>query len=414
KRTLFLDFASSVGKGATGLDYKTHEIVFVADSNGVLVHGVVAPKPYVFDHTEWVYNVTPRTEGGAAVATLTNSDGAHPKIALIDLKDDAVVELVEGEDLWHPAFWSNSADNKAYDGLDIDSAGVYCTPDCGQDPMLLRYKLELLWTYKDTVNTVMLGSSRMLEGIIPALLSDEFVAINMANIPNMPYTSKYLFENYVIPHVKNLKYVLVSLDLDLWCYSEASDYNFFRNEYKRYPGFVYDENHSFWKGAYPEGLAEMTQASYGSEFFAKYFRDEMGYVRQDGVSWEENPTVDYDSTWLSIHPNTYYESLGRIREIIQLAAEHDVYVLGVVFPQSPNFRNTGSFGKFGLRRSEAPALLAQIAAMRDTFPNFAFLDENKMGDHDYTDNMAINKDHLGYAGAVQMTGRIDSVLRTLK
>ena len=414
KRTLFLDFASSVGKGATGLDYKTHEIVFVADSNGVLVHGVVAPKPYVFDHTEWVYNVTPRTEGGAAVATLTNSDGAHPKIALIDLKDDAVIELVEGEDLWHPAFWSNSADNKAYDGLDIDSAGVYCTPDCGQDPMLLRYKLELLWTYKDTVNTVMLGSSRMLEGIIPALLSDEFVAINMANIPNMPYTSKYLFENYVIPHVKNLKYVLVSLDLDLWCYSEASDYNFFRNEYKRYPGFVYDENHSFWKGAYPEGLAEMTQASYGSEFFAKYFRDEMGYVRQDGVSWEENPTVDYDSTWLSIHPNTYYESLGRIREIIQLAAEHDVYVLGVVFPQSPNFRNTGSFGKFGLRRSEAPALLAQIAAMRDTFPNFAFLDENKMGDHDYTDNMAINKDHLGYAGAVQMTGRIDSVLRTLK
>ena len=206
----------------------------------------------------------------------------------------------------------------------------------------------------------------------------------------------------------------MSLDLDLWCYSESSDYNFFRNEYKRYPGFVYDENHSFWKGAYPEGLAEMTQASYGSEFFAKYFRDEMGYVRQDGVSWEENPTVDYDSTWLSIHPNTYYESLGRIREIIQLAAEHDVYVLGVVFPQSPNFRNTGSFGKFGLRRSEAPALLAQIAAMRDTFPNFAFLDENKMGDHDYTDNMAINKDHLGYAGAVQMTGRIDSVLRTLK
>lgn len=414
KRTLFLDFAPEIGRSAAGMDYKTHEIVYVMDSLGNLNQGVVAPKPYVFDHTEWVYDETKRASGGVAVATLTNADGAHTKIVLIDFQTNTVTEIVEGEDLWHPAMWSNAAANKAYGNLDIDSAGVYCTPNCGEPPMLLRYKLELMWTYKDTANTIMLGSSRMLEGVIPALLSEDFFAINMANVPNLPYVSKYLLENYIIPHVKNLKYLLVSVDIDLWSYSEHSSYNFFLDEYKKYPGFVYDENHSFWQGAYPEGLAEMTQASNGSDFHAKYFRDEMGYVHLDGASWEDNPTVDFDSTWLSIYPERYYESLEHIKEIIQIAAEHGVYVVGIIFPQSPNFKKTGGFGKYGLRRSEAPALIANIAALQDTFPNFRFMDENKMGNHDYTDNMAVNKDHLGYPGAVQITGRIDSVLKTLK
>jgi uncharacterized protein (TIGR02171 family) len=413
KRTLFLDFAPQIGKDAAGMDYRTHEIVFVADSTGRLIQGMVAPKPYTFDHTEWIYNVTPKTLGGAAIATLTNADGAHTKIVLIDFYANLVIEVVEGEDRWHPALWSNSADNVAYGDLDIDSAGVYCTPDCGEAAMMLRYKLELLWTHKDSANTVMLGSSRMLEGVIPALLSDEFYAINMANVPNLPVTSKYLFENYILPHVKNLKYLVISIDIDLWSYSEHSNYNFFLDDYKKFPGFVYDQNHSYWQGAYPEGLAEMTQATYGSEFYAKYFRDEMGYVRLDGATWEDNPTVDYDSTWMDKHPSTYYESLGHIEEIIEMAADHDIQVLGIIFPQSPNFKKTGGFGKYGLRRSEAPALIEYIAGLTDKYPNFTFMDENKMGDHDYADNMAINKDHLGYPGAVQMTGRIDAALKAM-
>ena len=357
--------------------------------------------------------MTPKTYGGAAIATLTNADGAHTKIVLIDFYANLVIEVAEGEDLWHPALWSNSADNVAYGDLDIDSAGVYCTPDCGEAAMMLRYKLELLWTHKDSANTVMLGSSRMLEGVIPALLSDEFYAINMANVPNLPVTSKYLFENYIIPHVKNLKYLVISIDIDLWSYSEHTNYNFFLDDYKKFPGFVYDQNHSYWQGAYPEGLAEMTQATYGSEFYAKYFRDEMGYVRLEGATWEDNPTVDYDSTWMEKHSSTYYESLGHIEEIIQMAADHDIQVLGIIFPQSPNFKKTGGFGKYGLRRSEAPALIEYIAGLTDKYPNFTFMDENKMGNHDYADNMAVNKDHLGYPGAVQMTGRIDAALKAI-
>jgi hypothetical protein len=45
--------------------------------------------------------------------------------------------------------------------------------------------------------------------------------------------------------------------------------------------------------------------------------------------------------------------------------------------------------------------------------DIVYFDENKFGDHDYTDAMAYNIDHLGTAGAKQFTHRLDSLLSTL-
>ena len=42
------------------------------------------------------------------------------------------------------------------------------------------------------------------------------------------------------------------------------------------------------------------------------------------------------------------------------------------------------------------------------------MDENKMGDHDYTSEMAFDSDHLNKLGAKQLTTRIDSVLQILE
>ncbi len=415
KRSLLLDFAPEFARNAVNIEYGVHEIVFVVDSNGMLIQGLIAPDSSSFDHTEWVYDVTPRTSGGHAVATVANKDGAHTKITLLDFRDSRLIDLVEGEELWHPAMWANTAANQAFGSLDMDSAGVYALPNCGEPPMLLRYKLELLWTYKDSANVVILGSSRPMEGVIPALMSKEFFAINMANVPNMLYVSEHLFKNYVVPHVKNLKYLVISLDIDLWHHADNSDYNFYYKTYKDYPGFVYDENHDFWKDGYPEGLAEMTQSAYGSDAYARYFRDEMGFVRLDPGSWfSDNPLVAYDSTWMSYESQNFESAFGHLENILELAAENDVKVLGVVFPQSPGYKKTGSFGIYGIRRSEAPALLQRIADLSKKYPNFHFMDENKMGNHDYTDDMAINYDHLAYTGAPQMTARIDSALKTMK
>lgn len=67
-----------------------------------------------------------------------------------------------------------------------------------------------------------------------------------------------------------------------------------------------------------------------------------------------------------------------------------------------------------MRRSAAFQILQEVEALQQKYPNFHFLDENKMGNHDYTDDMAYDYDHLNVTGAAKLTARLDSLLRTLK
>jgi len=410
KRTLFLDFAGETGQKFVGMKYPSHGFLFMADSTGKLVNSYSAPlrSGYTFDHSEW-------TSGGEnlAVATLTNPNGAHTKIILLDLSKDEIIELAEGEELWHPSMWvkSNDSVNLGLE-LDADSAGVYFSDLGGEAAIILRYKMELLWKYMDSANVVIVGSSRPMNGLDPALFDKKFFAVNLSNIPNMVVTSEYLLTNYVFPHFKKLKFVVISLDIDLWYHGETETYNFFDKEYENYLGYIYDRNHNFWKDGVPEKMASLTQESMGVHEYQQILVDSRGYCKEDPNSWEENPTVEYDSTWMDNSSANYYASLAHLKNILQNAENYGVYVVGVVFPQSPNFKNTGSFGKYGIRRSEAPKLLEELQSLQNEYRHFIFLDENKMGNHDYSDNMAKNKDHLSYLGAEKITSRIDSLLKT--
>ena len=100
--------------------------------------------------------------------------------------------------------------------------------------------------------------------------------------------------------------------------------------------------------------------------------------------------------------------------IVDVAAERDIYVIGIVFPQAPYYMETGAYGLYGLQRSVASKKFAYLDSLAKANPYFVLMDENKMGKHDYTDKMAQNRDHLSYLGAKQMTARLDSVLKTLE
>ena len=52
--------------------------------------------------------------------------------------------------------------------------------------------------------------------------------------------------------------------------------------------------------------------------------------------------------------------------------------------------------------------------MYNIFHNFIFMDENKMGEHDYTNSMAQDENHLNVRGAVYLTNKIDSLLKKIK
>lgn len=420
KRTAFLDFAGKPGKDFAGESYATHERLFIADSNGKLIQSIKSPAGYTFDHTEWA------TDGKKSIilATLTNSNGAHTKIAIVNPEDSSTTEIVEGEELWHPNLWlkevqktipstEDSTENDTTFHLDPDSAGVYYNTSGNYVAVQWRYKMEMLWQYMNTANVVVLGSSRAMFAVNPLYFNKPFFVLNLANSENTKYGSKYIFHNYVVPHFKKLKYIIISMDLDRWYHD--NDYNFFYSKYKNFPGYIYDENHNFWIDGVPQDLLDMTFESLGQESYAQKFRPARGFQKSASKGWEqENVPIKRDSMWYSKNSTVYYKNYDLLVDIIKEAAEHNITVIGIEFPQSPAFKTTGSYAQFGLQRSQMPQLFEEINNISKTYPNFMFVDENKMGDHDFPEDMAQDAGHLSTDGATKMSIRLDSLLRTLE
>lgn len=98
KRISFLDLMGAEGVAFVGSKYYGHGMLFVADSLGKIIQAVPSPKGFVFDHTEW-------TQGEFEIATLEDYDGNHKKIVLVDMKTEEILDLVLGENLYHPCLW---------------------------------------------------------------------------------------------------------------------------------------------------------------------------------------------------------------------------------------------------------------------------------------------------------------------
>lgn len=414
--TAFLDFGGKTGREFAGEKYSTHQRILIADKSGNLIQTIKALQGYTFDHTEWASNGV----NSNIVGTLTNMDGFHTHIVLVNVKDSTILPIVQGEDLWHPNLWISRAHKniaptdttKATFVLDPDSAGAYIKTN-GQISLYAikwRYKLELLWKYKDSINTAIVGSSRALHGVIPSELGSNFKAVNFANSNNTLYCTKFFLDNYALPHIKNLKYIVVSLDLDRGFNTEQQ--SFFMTSRKDYRGLVYDENHNFWKdnGA-PEELAQYTYESQGYGP-CEPLRDALGYEQVTPDSGWKNPVVR-DSMWMTKIPDAYYANFKLLTEILDETNKLGIKVIGVIFPQSPEYQKTGSFGYGGLQRSAAPALIQEIADLSKTYPNFILMDENNMGIHEYTDEMAYDFNHLAHLGAVHFSNKLNLLLNTL-
>lgn len=406
KRTLFLDFAGKTGVKFAGTSYRTHERILVADSTGKLVQSIAAPDGYTFDHTEWV-------DSDLAVATLTDANGSHKKIALVDLRDSSVLEILEGEEVWHPSIWLGfkRPSENSHAIFDQDSAGVYIEAENAAN-MVLAHKMPLFWSLRDSIEIVGVGNSRMWASFVPS--SMHLKSLNMGVYPCDMHCNAYLAENYVLNHCSNLKYLVLGVDLDLW-YNKGEMLDLDVNMHGA-RGFIYDANHKFWKDSVDSAFVAQTWRMASEDSYKLLATD--GWNRSYYVNgWvdSEDGTAEIlgDSTW-SDDKGTYQSNLEKLKDIIALAKKHDVVVVGVVAPMSPYYKKTGSYGRHGMRRSTAKEILEEIKSMADETENFVLLDENKMGDHDYPSSMAMDCDHLNQSGAVRLSTRIDSLIRTLE
>ena len=397
KRTLFLDFAGSTGKAFVGSSYRTHERLLVANDKGELIQSVRAPEGYSFDHTEWAL-------GGSnlAVATLVNVNGAHEKIALVNLSDSTVTVIAEGDELWHPCLW-HSRNNYSSSELDTDSAGVYYASNAFYSAVELSAKLERFWTNRENLTAVALGSSRTMFALHDKEISS-YNLLNMAFSNGQMSGIGFLFNNYVMNHLKNLKVLVVEMSPDFLWYDGISTW--YGIVYDKVPGFQYDANHDFWVDGLPEHFVDALKDAPRPETALMHPYNLDDFLLPPGV-WGD-PIFIVDSVHQDYDSRFYKENMSIFKSIVQTANQKGIKVVVTVLPQHPAYAKTGSFGVYGPRRSVAKEVLDMVKEM-----DVIFFDENKFGAHDYTDEMAYNVDHLSSLGAKQFTQRLDSLLSTL-
>ena len=406
KRTLFLDFGGETGKTFVGENYATHERLLIADSTGKLIQSIASPTNYTFDHTEWsdVKNV--------AVATVTNTNGAHSAIYLISTADSSLLKVVEGDELWHPCLWVNAGNILLQTDLDVDSAGVYMTASSDITTHIMQVKMELFWQYYDSAEVIILGSSRPFAGVDPTVMKYGF-AINLAYSAQDMTSSDYFITNYFLPLTPKLKALVIPLDFDRWYLQDENFNAWFGN----IPGYVYDQSHNFWVDSIPEKMHILSMnALQPPEDEYNQFSYHNGLYLDLGLGgWgDEHPEVYGDYLWNNTNTEGPKYNYGKLKKIIQEAQAKGVYVIAVVFPQSPYFRNTEAWGRYGPTHAQAKIMTESVLALQDSFPNFFMMDQYNDGVNDYVFEDFVNNDHLGPLGAIKMATRIDSLLQTLK
>ena len=397
-RTLFIDFGGKTGAEFVGQSYRTHERLLVADAKGKLIQSIAAPNGFAFDHTEWVL-------GGSnyAVASLTNANGAHQKIVLINLSDSTVKTLVEGDELWHPCLW-HSKNNYNSKDLDTDSAGVYYLSNAYYSALELRAKMQRFWEERDSITAVALGSSRTMFALHDKSIKSHYM-LNMAFSAGQITGMTYLFIHYVLKHIKKLKVIVLEMSPDFLWYDGYTTWTYVI--YSKVPGFKYDENHNFWVDGLPEHFVDAVKVTPRSETALLHPYDLDDFLLPDN-DWG-TPISIRDSTEATMDSPILQENFQCFKNVVKIARTIGLEVVVAVYPQNPGYAKTGTFGVYGPRRSYAKDIIDSVKAL-----DVIFFDENKFGAHDYTGKMAYNTDHLSTSGAQQFTRRLDSLLSTLK
>lgn len=406
KRTLFLDFGGTRGRDFVGVNYGVHERILVADSTGHLLRTVASPEKFTFDHTEWAVGMLKDEASNLIVATLTDYNGVHRQVALVNLDNGDVVPLVEGEELWHPCLWVwQDGENYPKPAVDVDSAGAYYDSKASSPypfaTVELGMRLQSFWNQSDKIEVATFGSSMLLNAVIEDSIKS-FKTINMGVSLSDIHLFDYVIRHYVVPYGSKLKYVVVELSPGFMyrVYQEMTG-----PVLENSPGIRYDENH-LSKSTQRE-IATLSQDQQfplvllGQQYLEGTFLLPVG---EWGV-----PIVNVDISAMPFDSPFLQDNLKKIKSLKQFVESKGVTLVAAIPPRNPGYKNTEAFDPYGPSWEVAHKIIKAVEDM-----GILIFDEYKDGHHDYTDEMANNTNHVSYLGAARFSARLDAWLKTLK
>lgn len=400
---LFLDFGYNEKSEVTGDSYGIHALIFRSGIEGEITRWYHVPGDEKgWDHTEW------SNHPDFAVSTATNQAEEHHAIYLIDLKDSLYLKLIEGSKVWHPNLWVG--EELVYDGdLNLDSIGRYGDPEAIIATKEFSFRMHYFWQLHDSIEVLGLGSSRLMNGLAPLQIND-LKAFNLGvSAGNIDYIADF-YHNYAVPHIPNLQYLVVSLDFAWWWRSTEH----FDNSIGRTKGYQYDKSNNFWKDGLPSEYRKVYAAADYTEIYAADFDTLGGHYGLVCGGWGgSGPQIDRDTVGFIVKEN-WDANIARLEGVLNDAKNREIEVIGVIYPQSPFYRQTGSQGRYGPSRSYSVGILEYLNSLTSKYSNFHLMDENQSGNHDYTDAEAQNWDHLCDPGISQLTQRVDQKIQELR
>ena len=406
KRTIFLDFGGTQGRDFVGVNYGVHQRLLVADSTGHLLRTIASPEGYTFDHSEWAVGILNDTASNLVVATLTDGNGIHRQIALVNVNNGDIVPLVGGEELWHPCLWVwQDGMNNPKPTVDADSAGAYYDSRVPSEfpfsQVETGMRLQAFWKNYKEIEVATFGSSMLLNAIIEDSIKS-FKAVNMGVSLSDIYLHDYLIRHYIIPYAPKIKFVVIELSPGMLyrSYEEMTG-----PILQSSPGIQYDEK--YLNDLTKDQVAELSQEQQfpqvlvGQQYIEGTFLLPSG---EWGVAFTE---IDLSTMTMELPVLQY--TLKMIESLKKTLDSEGIQLVAAITPSNPKYKDTEAFSLFGPSWDIAHKIIKKVEDM-----GVVIFDEYKDGNHDYTDEMAYNTNHLSYLGAAQFSTRLDAFLKTLK
>lgn len=401
---MFVDFGYNGVSTLLGKPYDFHSVIFVCNTKLLSYSHVVKwferPLPYSqWDYVEW------SNHPDFAIALARSSDLQSNAIYFINCKDSSYLKIAEGSkirDLWlwiDPSKVSEKDDPYKY-------FGEYDIPIQSNSQIVLSKKMHLFWRFRSSMECAVLGNSPTFYGFDPSKIS--LHTINLAAVASELITSTTLGRYYVVPLSPKLKAIVLDLDA-----------GFLSTDYRYSPprltglydskGYGLDTSCNFYRSGIPQEILEKA-ASFDSSTWSGL--DTNGYSINNpiGNGWGM-PVIDHGD--YDINDSIVQYSISCIKALADSAALHKVQLLVVNYPQNPGYKQTEMAGRYGPSHNTFDKLVEILKNIEQNNPYFHFYDANNYGNHDYTDDEAMDTNHLNYRGGAKIAERVDSILTSL-
>lgn len=401
QQILFLDFGSTSTSTLVGRPYGIHEYLFLMDpATGKVEDTILVPEPWkAWNQSEWSTNTK------FAIATVTDASEQNKAVYAIRFPDHAVLKIAEGEDILTPHLW-------VYDGKSPslafpDSLFAYDTPKDDAN-YFYSFLLLQLWDFRNDLQTLAIGSSRVFHGINDSILKETGFATNFSPPGLEVWGMGKILENYLSLHTQ-LETVIMELSLE---FLQRDSTQFMPHFLTNSNGYQYDFIHDFWKNGISSSADSLIDRRIQERKWNDTTLKDYGFYPMISTGWHQNdldkktiPTP-YASFWKE--SLRYFTSLAKK----QIALGRRVVIF--LPPQSPGYRKSNLYGRYGISLTLAQEMMDSLAIQTKGIRGLTILDEHKMGLHDYTEAMAHDWDHLSEEGSKQLTRRVVQVLDTLQ